>query len=97
MNRADAYDVASNALREYEALGYSRLSQLVGYPQPPSRHPRSDGAFTVVVVIRWVDDPGGSIRVEATVEGSSTWRLERQTEALVVHPKAEEPNCGSAV
>ncbi len=84
MYPADSYAVATEALREYEAKTYDELRLLVGRPPTTSAVQHGGVEYGVSMLVEWKDKEGGEVRVTATVETQSSWRLERKQESFVV-------------
>jgi len=86
MNRADAYAILSRELESWRQRPYKQLIALVAQP-PSSKGVRCAAEdVTVSVVVRWANAQAGTLRITATADGPSCWRLERLEESLVVTP-----------
>ncbi len=78
--------MARQALQPYQSIEYSELIRLVGKTIPRKRITRCNTEYAVTIEVDWKDRAAGAVQVRATVEGPSTWNLERQSESLVVSP-----------
>ena len=84
MNRADAYAILSRELDSWRQRPYEHLLALVG--RPPSSEIVLLGTedITVSVKVRWADAEKNLLRIEASADGPSCWRLERLEESIIV-------------
>jgi hypothetical protein len=84
MNRADAYALLCRELASWHRRPYDKLVQLAG--QPPSERVVRLGEedVTLRIAVRWANANTGSVRIEATADGPSCWRLERLEESITV-------------
>jgi len=86
MKKSDAYQVLAAELESWRRLGYSALTEQVGQPAVTKSVPLGQEEISVQVRIRWADAERRSIRIEATADGPSCWRLERLEESVTVSP-----------
>jgi hypothetical protein len=88
MDRTNAYAMACKELRSFEAMSYEDVVSLVG--QPPKRSTVLVGEleWTVEVRVDWQDQFAGIAEVVATIEGPSSWKLERLVETFTIRPSA---------
>lgn len=84
MNRTDAYAILAAELESWKRLGYSALTKRVGEPITTRSVPSGQEEISVRVQVRWADEPHGAVRVEATADGPSSFRLERLHESVTI-------------
>jgi hypothetical protein len=86
MKRTDAYAILTTELQSLSQLNYSALVKHIG--QPPTAKSVTAGLeeISVRVQVSWADSKRRSVRVEATADGPSPWRLERLVESVTVSP-----------
>jgi hypothetical protein len=86
MNRNDAYAILAAELESWRRLGYSALVKLVGQPSTTKSVPCGSEEISIRVQVRWANATNGSVRVEATADGPSSFRLERLEESVTIPP-----------
>ena len=85
MHLANIYPALVTELETWRQLPIADLVGRVG-AAPTVHAAEIDGeAVTWEVVASWVDAKQLAIRVQATVFGPSTWRVQRAEEAITVH------------
>ena len=90
MNRDKAYSALAQELECFRRLPREDLIRCIG--GPTIEKTEWDGAepLTIEIRVEWADTKPGAIRIRATSNGPSCWRLERLEEAVLVHPPATE-------
>ena len=84
MDRVAAYAALAAVLEEYRARSFDELAVLIGSPPGVSAAQAGTESIDVEVRITWEDRRKQAIRIEATANGPSCWRLERLEESVVV-------------
>jgi hypothetical protein len=90
LNRDKAYSVLAQELERFRRLPREDLIQCIS--GPTIEQTKWDGAepLTIEIRVEWADTMEGAIRIRATSNGPSWWRLERLEETVLVHPPATE-------
>ena len=91
MDRMWAYAELAAYLEHYRRMPYEELARRVGGPPVERSVESQEGPLTIEVRFRWTDTPKGSIRICATANGPSWWKLDRLEEAVTVRA----PNCNA--
>jgi len=86
MKRSDAYSVLAAELESWRGLDYRTLVAHIGQPPVTKSVPLGQGEISVQVSVCWADGSKRSLRVQATADGASCWRLERLEESVTVSP-----------
>jgi len=86
MNRAEAYAILSREPGVWRARTYDRLVGCVGRPAASRIVRIGQEDVTVTVEVSWADERKRSLRIAATADGPSCWRLERLEETVEVGP-----------
>jgi len=84
LDRAKAYATLSEELERWRRLPFVDLASLVGDPPSVRSVVVGGEVIDVEVVVRWAGAEPGAIRVEASANGPSCWRLERLEESVIV-------------
>jgi hypothetical protein len=92
VNRTDAYAILATELQSWSQLDYSALVKHIGQPVTPKSVTAGQEEISVRVQVRWTDSKRRSVRVEATADGPTSWRLERLVESVTVSPPHEPEN-----
>ncbi len=84
LDRDRAYSVLARELERFRILPRQDLVRYIS--GPVIERMEWDGAEPLTIEIRvdWADEEAGSIRIRATSNGPSCWRLERLEESVVV-------------
>ena len=90
MNRNDAYAILTAELESWRRLGYAALVKRVGEPTTTKSIPSGQEEISVRVQVCWADAANGAVRVEATADGPTAFRLERLQESITVS-QPDEP------
>jgi hypothetical protein len=86
MDALQAYSLIAAELEAWRSRSYDELVACVGAkPEPVVTEVGAD-FVTTEVRFSWADKKLGSIRIETTVYGPSSWRLERWSETAIVKP-----------
>ena len=90
MDRDRAYSVLARELERFRRLSRPDLVQCIS--GPAIERTEWDGAepLTIEIRVEWADRGEGAIRIRATSNGPSCWRLERLEETVLVPPLAPE-------
>jgi hypothetical protein len=90
LNRERAYCVLAQELERFRRLPRSDLVRYIS--GPVIEMTEWDGAepLTIEIRVEWADEEAGVIRIRATSNGPSSWRLERLEEAVLLRPPAPE-------
>jgi hypothetical protein len=88
LDRDRAYSVLARELERFRRLPRPDLVRCIS--GPAIERTEWDGAepLTIEIRIEWADEEAGAIRIRATSNGPSCWRLERLEESVVVRPPA---------
>lgn len=79
-----AYAQLAAEIERYRRMPYAELARHVG-GSPVERSVESEeGPLTIEVRFRWADAPEGAVRICATANGPSWWKLDRLEEAVTV-------------
>ena len=86
LDRDRAYSVLARELERFRRLPRPDLVRFIS--GPAIERTEWDGAEPLTIEIRvdWADEEAGAIRIRATSNGPSCWRLERLEESVVVRP-----------
>jgi hypothetical protein len=86
MNRGDVYLVLADELEAWKRRGFQAALARVGQPAVARIERVGSEEITVCVCVRWNSEKRVTVRVEATADGPSCWRLERVEESLLLQP-----------
>ncbi len=86
VNRGKAQSLLYGELAARRGEGYERLVRLIGQPSESRDLWLGSEPVTIETRVMWADSRRRAVRVEATVYGSSSYRLERVDEAMIVGP-----------
>ena len=89
MNRHDAYKLLSETLQGYQKLPFSELESLVGCSRSERARSQSGEEFLLVVSVEWSDEPAKRLRIAASADSPSTFRMERLEEHVFVSGAAD--------
>ena len=84
MNRHDAYSILADTLGTYRGLAPADLVALVGRRSSDRVASAVGEEFLLDIVVEWVGEPGKAIRVRATVDSPSCFRLGRVEDEVVI-------------
>ena len=86
MDRDTAYSVLARELERSRRLPRPDLVRCIS--GPAIERTEWDGAepLTIEILVEWADEDAGVIRIRATSNGPSGWRLERLEETVLVRP-----------
>jgi hypothetical protein len=90
LNRDKAYSALAQELERFRRRPREDLIQCVGGPTIEKTEWEGAELLTIEIRIEWADVKSGAIRIRATANGPSCWRLERLEETVVVHPPAAD-------
>ena len=90
MERDKAYSLLARELERFRSLPRPDLVRCVGGPAIERTEWDGPEPLTIEVRVEWADEEGGAIRIRATSNGPSCWRLERLEESVLVRPPAPE-------
>jgi len=85
LDRIGAYAELAADLERYRRLPHEELARRVGGPPATRSIETQDGPLTIEVRFGWVGAEWGAVRVTATANGPSWWRLDRLEEAITVN------------
>jgi hypothetical protein len=88
MDRGKAYSVLARELERLRRLSRPDLVRCIGGPTIERTEWDAAEPLTIEFRVEWADAKAGAIRIRATANGPSCWRLERLEEAVLVHPPA---------
>ena len=89
MNRNDAYTILAAELESWKRQGYATLVKRVGQPTTNKSVGAGQEEISIRVQVKWADAGKGTVRVEATADGPSSFRLERLQESVTISPPNE--------
>ena len=92
MNRADAYAVLSRELESWRHRPYDQLVALVDRPESERTVRIEQEDIIVRVAVHWANEKKVALRLGATADGPSWFKLERLEESILVCPG--EPGAG---
>lgn len=86
MRPPDVYPILCEKLRTLQGLPYAKLRQMInemptGIPIDMTKEP-----ITIEVSVDWADQRKKDLRITATAYGSSSYRIERMSESVLVKP-----------
>lgn len=84
MDRHAAYQLASEQLARYRELPFAELVTLIGRRSSERVTYRDAGEFLADIEVAWADERRVQLRVTAIVGSTSTFRLERIEESVLV-------------
>jgi hypothetical protein len=90
LDRIKAYAVLAQELERFRSLPHEELARLIGGPVIEKTVEHEAGPFVVEVRVEWVENREGTVRIRATANGPSWWRLERMEETALVSPPTVE-------
>jgi hypothetical protein len=90
VNRKDAYSILAAELKSWKRLGYTALVKRVGEPSATKSVISGQEEISIRLEVKWADAEKGSVRVEATADGPSSFRLERLQESITISPLDEK-------
>jgi len=88
MNRHEAYRLLASALEGYRTLPFGDLSRLVGDHRSERAFSPAGEEFILEVSVSWANEPPDGIRVHATVDSPSSFRMERVEGDILVSGEA---------
>ncbi len=90
MKRDKAYSILAEELERFRRLPRPDLVRCIS--GPAIERTEWDGAepLTIEIRVEWADEEAGAIRIRATSNGPSSWRLERLEEVVLLRPPAPE-------
>jgi len=86
MDRPRAYQFIADALRHCHAMSHDQLRELVGSASSDRCRAADSSEYILDLHFRWVEEAGGPIAIDATIDSAESWRLERLERTIVVHP-----------
>jgi hypothetical protein len=86
MNRNDAYAILATELESWRRLGYTALVKRVDQPSTSKSVAAGPEEISIRVQVKWADTDKSAVRVEATADGPSSFRLERLQESVTISP-----------
>lgn len=87
MNRGHAYSILARELVAWRQLGYERLLAMVGQ-EPSEKLVRLGEEGLTITIFVWKPSPRSpNLRIEASADGPSCWRMERLEEHLIIGPE----------
>ena len=90
VNRNDAYAILATELESWRRLGYTALVKRVGQPSTSKSVAAGPEEISIRVQVKWADTDKSAVRVEATADGPSSFRLERLQESVTISPPDEK-------
>ena len=84
MDRHESYRLLAKVLNEYRELPFGELSALVGGRHSERTTSASGEEFILDVSVAWSSEEAETIRVSATVDSPSSYRLERVEGEILV-------------
>jgi hypothetical protein len=84
MHRANAYAAVTEELRRWSQMPVADLLTRVNRPPEVREVTVQREVLMIEVAASWADAKHTSIRIEATANGPSHWRMERLIERVVV-------------
>jgi hypothetical protein len=88
VDRHDACRLLSEILERYRSLPFSELAALVGSPRSERVRTESGEEFLLTVVVEWVDESARRLRVAASADSPSRFRLEHHEERITLSGEA---------
>ena len=93
MDRIKAYSLLVQELERFRSLPHEELVRCIGGPTSEKTVQDEAGLLVIEVRVERVENRAGAIRIRATANGPSWWRLERLEETTVVPPPGVEDEC----
>jgi hypothetical protein len=90
LDRIKAYSVLTQELERFRSLPHEELIRFIGGPVIEKTLEHEAGPLMVEVRVEWAETREGAVRIRATANGPSWWRLERMEETARVSPPAVE-------
>jgi hypothetical protein len=90
LDRDQAYSLLAQELERFRRLPREDLIRRINGPTVETTVWDRAEPLTIEIRVEWADTKPGAIRIRATSNGPSCWRLERLEEAVLVHPPALE-------
>ena len=84
MHRSHAYSALANELEKWRTMPSAELVALVGAPATRITVHAGGEEFEIEIALSWEGFDREAIRIVATANGPSAWRLERLQESIVV-------------
>ena len=90
MDREKAYSVLARELERFRRLPRPELVRCISGPAIERTEWVGAEPLTIEPRVDWADEGAGVIRIRATLNGASCWRLERLEESVLVRAPAME-------
>jgi hypothetical protein len=90
LDQHEAYSVLAQELERFRRLPRPDLVRCISGPAIERTEWVGAEPLTIEIQVEWADEDAGVIRIRATSNGPSCWRLERLEETVLVRPLAPE-------
>ena len=90
MNRDRAYVVLTQELERFRRVPREDLIRFIGGAPIETTEWHGMEPVTIEIRVEWADTKEETIRIRATANGPTWWRLDRFEETVLVHPRASE-------